>query len=152
MEKPFFQGGLRFECMRCSRCCRFTPGYVFLSKRDLKKIAHRLKLSLDKVTDQYCRIVSITGFRRLSLKEKDNLDCIFWTNGKCTIYAARPLQCQSYPFWESNLISQETWDAVALSCPGIGKGPVHSEGEILNWLKRREDERLIVTNEQKHQA
>jgi len=146
MEKPFFRGGLKFECTRCSKCCRFTPGYVFLSSRDLKNISRILGMSAESVQERYCRVVGINGFYRLSLKEKSNLDCIFWGDGGCSIYDGRPLQCQSYPFWSSNLADRETWEAVASSCPGIGRGPNHSADRISRWIRRRQNEPLIVIN------
>ncbi len=39
MEEVFYGRGLRFECTRCSRCCRHNPGYVFLSPVDLARLA-----------------------------------------------------------------------------------------------------------------
>ena len=63
--------------------------------------------------------------RRVSLREKANLDCMFWENGGCSVYEARPLQCRSFPFW-SALVSSEEWDLHAQQCPGIGKGSLHS--------------------------
>ncbi|HQO67077.1 MAG TPA: YkgJ family cysteine cluster protein, partial [Spirochaetales bacterium] len=36
MNQSFWHEGLRFECARCSACCRYEPGYVFLSADDLR--------------------------------------------------------------------------------------------------------------------
>ena len=44
MEEPFYKDGLCFECQRCSGCCRFDSGYVFLSHEDLEKLAAKLSL------------------------------------------------------------------------------------------------------------
>ena len=141
--KPFYSRGLRFDCVRCSRCCRFTPGYVFLSEKDLSRIAVITKLSVEQVKDRYCRVVDLGITKRLSLIEKSNLDCIFWEDGVCTIYQARPLQCESYPFWQRNLESVKAWESTARYCPGIGHGRLHSRREIEHWLKRRQKERLL---------
>ena len=102
---------------------------------------------LEEVRERYCRIVDISGFTRLSLKEKPNLDCIFWSDGICTIYSARPLQCQSFPFWASNLLSEKAWESASLTCPGIGRGAAHPRREIEYWLKRRKNEQVIIIDE-----
>ncbi len=145
--KPFYSEGLKFECTRCSRCCRFTPGYVFLSKKDLRRIARFHNIGLEETRERYCRIVDISGFKRLSLKEKSNLDCIFWSDGICTVYSSRPLQCQSFPFWSSSLASEKAWESASLTCPGIGRGAIHPRREIEYWLKRHRSDRLIIIDE-----
>jgi Fe-S-cluster containining protein len=106
-----------------------------------------LKIEPDEVRERYCRVVDVSGFKRLSLKEKLNFDCIFWADGGCTIYRARPFQCRSFPFWSSNLISEEAWQSASLSCPGIGRGVLHSKREIEYWLKKHRSERLIIMDE-----
>ena len=142
MELPFYNDGLRFKCTRCSACCRIDPGYVFLSLDDLRDIADFFNVSKRDVFKQHCREVDISGFKRISLREKSNYDCIFWKKAGCTIYEARPLQCKSFPFWSSNLVSKQTWEN--MSCPGIGVGPVHSREMIDDWLARRERNWLLV--------
>ena len=110
MTEPFYRtsadGGLRFECTRCQRCCRLEPGYVFLSQRDLQALARAKALSVAEFTARYCRAVDIGGFERLSLTEKANYDCSLWEDGACTVYESRPLQCRSFPFWDANLASR----------------------------------------------
>jgi Fe-S-cluster containining protein len=137
VERPFYHSGLKFECTRCSRCCRHTPGFVFLSKKDLEDIASYLGRTEEAVRAQYCRVVTFGAFRRLSLKEKPNLDCVFWEDGGCAVYPARPLQCRSFPFWAANLESREAWKRTGASCPGIGRGKLHSGAAIERWLHRR---------------
>lgn len=144
LQEPFYEKGLRFSCLRCSKCCRHTPGYVFLSEKDLKGIAAYLHLDSEEVSSRYCRIVHIGGFKRLSLKEKDNLDCIFWEADGCRIYKKRPLQCRSFPFWSGNLLSKDTWERTADMCPGVGQGKWHSSKSISRWLAKRNAERLIA--------
>jgi Fe-S-cluster containining protein len=96
----------------------------------------------DEFLAAYCRSVSFNGISRLSLREKPNFDCIFWDadrrDGGCTVYAARPLQCRSYPFWSANLADESSWAAEAGRCPGIGLGQLHSRRRIERWLRKRE--------------
>lgn len=144
MEEPFYKDGLHFECQRCSGCCRFDSGYVFLSHQDLDRLASNLSLTQDEFLEKYCVKVDMGGYFRISLIEKPNYDCIFWRDGGCAVYEARPLQCRSYPFWEHQLESKEAWENVAKSCPGINKGALNSRQEIEEWLARRKMEKLIT--------
>lgn len=133
----FYGDGLRFSCMRCSRCCRHTPGYVFLSARDLRGLAAGLGISEGDVVLQYCRQVPLGIATRLSLRERPNLDCVFWENDGCSVYESRPLQCRSFPFWASSLSSRAEWEEAAAHCPGIGKGRLYSREDIERWVSRR---------------
>jgi len=143
MEKKFYDKGLQFECTRCSYCCRHEPGFVFLSETDLKGMVETLDISEEEFIENYCKNVDIGFFNRLSLIEKDNHDCIFWSEKGCAVYKARPLQCRSYPFWTQIVEDKESWDEEGTSCPGIGKGKVHSKEEIEKWLEKKINDSLI---------
>lgn len=143
VNQPFYKDGLKFECQRCSACCRYEHGYVFLSETDIKNLLKILKIKKKKFISDYCTKVDVGGVFRLSLKEKSNYDCIFWENGGCRVYEGRPLQCRSFPFWASNMRSEEEWDSLAGSCPGINKGKLHSREEIEEWLYLRRLEKLV---------
>jgi Fe-S-cluster containining protein len=86
---------------------------------------------------KYCRWVTDTqGNKVLSLKEKNNYDCIFWDQG-CTVYESRPLQCVSFPFWESIVSSKEAWNMASTGCPGINSGVLHNADEISSFVNSR---------------
>jgi Fe-S-cluster containining protein len=133
----FYNDGLRFECTRCSRCCRHTAGYVFLSADDVDTLARAIGIERQELLRRYCRRISLGVAARISLKEKANLDCVFWENGGCSVYDARPLQCRSFPFWSACVSSAEEWELHSRQCPGIGNGALHSKGEIDRWLALR---------------
>jgi Fe-S-cluster containining protein len=145
---PFYAEGLRFSCTRCSACCRYGPGVVFLSEKDAGLLAIKLEMGYTDFVETYCRwipvdmagTVSGEGRERLSLKERSNYDCIFWNNG-CSVYEARPLQCRTFPFWKSVLASPDIWEG--LDCPGAGKGTLHGMQYIESCLARREAEAVI---------
>jgi hypothetical protein len=139
----FYDDGLRFECTRCSKCCRHTPGYVFLSEADIEPLLAALGVRRQDFLQQYCRRVRFGPVQRLSLREKPNVDCILWEDRGCSIYEARPLQCRSYPFWSSCLSSSDEWLYQARQCPGIGTGPLHSRETIERWLLHRAREPFI---------
>lgn len=117
MTTPWYSEGLRFACSKCGKCCTGAPGYVWVGRDEIERLAEHVELSVEEFGKRYLRRVG----RKLSLVEKPNFDCVFW-NGGCTVYAARPLQCRTFPFWPENIDSREAWDETAAECPGIGKG------------------------------
>ena len=129
----WYQAGLRFECTQCGRCCGGAPGYVWLTREEIAKIAGFLGLELKTFVRQYVRRV---GFKH-SLIEKANLDCVFlrFVEGKsiCAIYPVRPLQCRTWPFWQSNVQSSRAWQQACRMCPGSGQGPLVPQ-EIVKQL------------------
>ncbi len=142
-QEPFYQDGLRFSCEGCSNCCRYEPGYVFLSRRDIYRLASFLHATYKEITEKYCRPVAIHDIKRLSLKEKQNYDCIFWENNRCSVYKARPLQCKSYPFWPQNLVCRSVWNNLEKECPGVNHGKKYSYRKIEKILHQRKTEPLI---------
>ncbi len=141
MQKVFYEKeGLAFECVRCSACCRFDPGYVFLSLQDLARLSKRMNFTKDLFIQKFCRIVTVGEKKRLSLREKKNYDCIFWGEEGCSVYQDRPFQCRSYPFWKPFLVSRDAWDKEARSCPGMNKGKIHSVKVIEDWLEKSDNE------------
>jgi Fe-S-cluster containining protein len=142
-DDSFYAQGLCFSCTRCSACCRFDPGYVFLSKIDVDILAGFLNMEYNEFINMYCRWINgYNGKARLSLKEKANYDCIFWEKG-CTVYLGRPRQCRTFPFWPEILLSRETWDNAGLSCPGIGKGKWYDCSYIDVQLKEQLADSII---------
>ena len=143
-EEKFYENGLKFECQRCSACCRHDPGYVFLTVNDLSKLSGVTGLSDKDFLEKYCRIVDLGGFKRISLIERKNYDCIFWKESGCELYEARPVQCRTFPFWISNLEDEADWKNLAESCPGVGKGDFISKEEIEKRIAERRDERMLT--------
>ena len=142
MKTPFYNEGLRFSCTRCSMCCRHEPGYVFLSKKDVQLLAEGLQMGYTDIVREFCHWIPLPdGKKRLSLREKPGFDCIFWQDG-CSVYSCRPLQCRTFPFWESSLYFIDSWEA--LGCPGIGKGTLHNREYIENCLNQRRAEPIIT--------
>jgi uncharacterized protein len=140
---PFYASGLKFSCKRCSSCCRYESGFVFLSEKDLNKMTFITKMDNNSFIGAYCRWVNDwKGKQVLSLKEKSNKDCIFWDSG-CMIYDARPVQCVTFPFWESVVSSEYNWKAASSGCPGINNGELHDGEKIARYLQLRTSEPVI---------
>ncbi|MCL2609774.1 MAG: YkgJ family cysteine cluster protein [Treponema sp.] len=147
-DMPFYSAGLHFSCTRCSDCCRHEGGFVFLSEADLDRLAERFGIEYGEFVQTWCRWVPYTpGRRRLSLREKANLDCIFWQEGSgCLVYEERPLQCKTFPFWDSVTASKSAWDKTAEQCPGMNSGSLHPKDEIDGLLKQLREELIIEQN------
>ena len=72
----------------------------------------------------------------LPLKEiRDNGECIFLKENKCSVYKARPIQCRTWPFWSENMNTKAWNNDVVNFCPGIGKGKVISKEKIEKIIK-----------------
>jgi Fe-S-cluster containining protein len=143
LNQPFYVQGLRFSCTRCSTCCRYESGFVFLSKKDVDVLVRALQMGYNDFIETYCRWVPVEGGRyQLSLKEKLDYDCIFWKDG-CSLYEARPLQCRAFPFWRSILVSSQAWKTAAASCPGMGKGTLHKRDKIEWYVGQQQIEPII---------
>ncbi len=134
-ERPWYHEGLKFTCSGCGDCCTGAPGYVWVNKEEISQLAELVELTFDEFEDKYTRRVGI----RRSLREFSNGDCVFFDNEsrKCEVYSARPRQCRTWPFWDSNLKSPEAWAETCESCRGSGTGKLHQ-------LQHIETQRKIV--------
>ncbi|MCO6044572.1 YkgJ family cysteine cluster protein [Aeoliella sp. ICT_H6.2] len=125
---PWYADGLRFKCTGCGDCCTGAPGYVWVNKADIELIAAELDMDVPDFEKKYVRNVGV----RKSLVEFSNGDCVFFDGKtrKCEVYAARPRQCRTWPFWDSNIRSPEAWQATCDECPGAGKGKLYDIDHI----------------------
>ena len=143
-NSPFYASGLRFSCARCSSCCRYDSGFVYLTEKDLQKLMAVLESDRNTFINTYCRWVSDqNGGKVLSLKEKANNDCILWETSGCSVYSARPVQCITFPFWKSIMASQKSWEMAASGCPGMNTGKTYSGKEINDVIKLRTSSPII---------
>jgi uncharacterized protein len=138
MDKtPWFKDGLRFQCTQCGNCCTGAPGFVWVNKAEIEALAAKLAISVAVFEEKYVRQVGM----RKSLIEYPNGDCVFFDGEMrtCTVYDARPRQCRTWPFWDSNVRTPETWAHTCEVCPGSGKGNLISVEDI---VKRAAEIRL----------
>ncbi len=126
--------GLRFECTQCGKCCTGPTGFVLFTDTEASAMAKDLNMTIADFMKTHTR-KTIVG---QSLKEtvtKHGYDCVFLfrdEHGKalCKVYKNRPEQCQTWPFWRSNLESLEAWQEEAEDCPGMDEGPLHTPKHI----------------------
>ena len=126
---PWYQAGLRFECSQCGDCCTGAPGFVWVNKAEIAELARQTgEENVSVFEEKYVRQVGI----RKSLKEFANGDCVFFDGEErtCKVYDARPRQCRTWPFWDSNLKSPADWERTCQICPGSGRGRLHQMEEI----------------------
>jgi Fe-S-cluster containining protein len=115
-EKPWFDDGLRFKCTGCGKCCTGSPGYVFLSLRDLDVLSEHFGLSKEEFMRKYTRYVD----GQYALLDRPNTyDCILLKDNKCSAYEARPIQCRTFPWWVHNLRDPKDWEEAGKHCEGI---------------------------------
>jgi hypothetical protein len=127
-KQPWYHEGLRFECTGCGHCCTGEPGYVYVTKAEIAELARAVGLGPAEFEAEFVRRVG----RRRSLRELPNGDCVMFDNltRRCRVYHARPRQCRTWPFWESNLATPDDWDATCRACPGAGRGDLVPLEEI----------------------
>lgn len=125
---PWYQEGLNFTCSQCGDCCTGAPGVVWVTDEELREIADCLDKPIGEIRLFHTRVVR----GRVSLTEYENGDCTFFdpATRHCKVYRSRPVQCRTWPFWDSHLESQKSWDRVCDVCPGAGTGAFFSLEEI----------------------
>jgi Fe-S-cluster containining protein len=125
----FAEAGLRFSCTQCGNCCTGAPGYVYVSDAEIHALADHLGITSSAFLKRYTRRADVGR----SLLEHRDGRCVFYKEG-CTVYAARPIQCRTYPFWPEIVRSKTAWLAERKECEGIGRGRVHSPASIRKKL------------------
>ena len=128
MENPWYQAGLSFSCTRCGNCCTGSPGTVFVSPPEIEELATAVELDADAFIQVYTRTLADGA---TSLRERSDGSCALYDPQKgCTVYGARPKQCQTFPFWRNVVASAAAWDREARQCPGMNRGSIRPAHEI----------------------
>lgn len=125
----WFQDGLRFSCAGCGGCCTGAPGYVWVNDEEIDALAHHFGLDFAEFETIYVRKIG----KKKSLREFQNYDCVFFDRFQrnCKVYRLRPRQCGTWPFWDSNIETEEDWEQIARKCPGCNQGELIPVDEIL---------------------
>ncbi|MDD3342674.1 MAG: YkgJ family cysteine cluster protein [Sulfurospirillaceae bacterium] len=105
-------------CETCAgNCCIGESGYIWVTQEEIKTMAEFLECPLEDFINEYLLKVRY----RFTIKEaiyESGYRCIFFDLDKkaCRIYAARPKQCRTFPFWD---YFKENIKEVESECPGI---------------------------------
>ncbi|HEC13883.1 MAG TPA: YkgJ family cysteine cluster protein [Acidiferrobacteraceae bacterium] len=129
---------LRFECTQCGHCCiGDTSSGVSLSVDEVGAIRRLLGLSQAWFRRRYVRRLSTTYWE---IRLQADGRCPFLSDeDRCSIYALRPAQCHTYPFWPEILKSRKSWRGEARRCEGINRGrtiPVPTIEKKIKQLER----------------
>lgn len=146
---PWYKEGLAFSCTQCGKCCTGLPGYVWVTEHEADAMAKFLQLPISDFRRLYMKRVG----QRWTLLEKKSQghSCVFYKEQKCQVYAARPLQCRAYPFWQENLLSKASWEAAAGECEGINTTaalipPAVIDGFLEEQLKQDPEVHFVTTS------
>lgn len=133
-EATWFEGGLKFKCTGCGKCCTGSSGYVYLSQLDLERLAGFFKQPVGAFVRTSTQMVN---GRRALINRRHSTDCVFLAGRTCTVYDARPVQCRTYPWWSGNLLDPEAWQEAAQVCEGIDHpgAPIISASEIVEQCR-----------------
>ena len=142
MKEPWYKKGVHFHCTGCGKCCTGAPGYVWLNDEDIERFYKHLKLSKEEFLKRYTRTI---GKKISLLEDNKTYDCIFLKENKCTAYEGRPAQCRTYPWWASNVKSEEAWKETASVCEGIN----HAYSDFISFEEIQKELKKSIEEEKK---
>ena len=123
-ETTWYGAGLSFACTACGGCCTGPPGYVWYEDHEERALADHFGLSRHDFRRAYAKRKHGRWTLDEVRRENGDYDCVFLErdahgHGKCSVYALRPTQCRTWPFWASNLKTERAWREAASTCPGM---------------------------------
>ena len=97
------------DCIRCGACCD-RPGYVYVTPKEVERMAAFMDLSVHDFTQRYTRLSD--DRRRLSLIDSFTGGCAFLDRSRrCSIQPVKPRQCRDFP-WRWHDEDYETFCAI----------------------------------------
>jgi Fe-S-cluster containining protein len=106
---------------------------VYLNDEESERIRASLQLSRGWFRRRYLQRLN-DGDQVLASGPDER--CIFLdAAGKCRVYAARPVQCRTYPFWPELVGSAAAWNREARRCEGINRGRAVARSVIRRALR-----------------
>lgn len=109
-------------CDECQgRCCRGESGTVHVSEQEMQALADYLQTNMV----DFINTCLVRKANRPAIKEKRTEAesvCLFFDTetNRCSVYAVRPVQCRTFPFWEYFKAHPAL---VAAECPGVRNLP-----------------------------
>ena len=97
---------ITFRCERCGRCCRNLKNALMIDPFDIYNLSKHLReqgraiLGPEDMLGQYAQPDLIDGVYPIFQLNTAGADdaCIFYQDGRCSVYEARPQVCRMYPF------------------------------------------------------
>ena len=102
-------------CNACGgKCCTGSSGYIWATPDEIQAMADSLGLTFAEFATRYTHRVNGQFSLNEVQRPQGDYACVFFDKG-CKIYAQRPEQCRTFPFW--NRFKREP-RLVTSSCPG----------------------------------
>lgn len=132
---------IKFACQRCGNCCvtHGRCGRVYVSRLERRALAAFLKIPTRSFTSRYC--VKADGF--FILRDRGR-DCVFLEQQRCRVYAVRPGQCMTWPFWPENLRGGNWRAGMKTVCPGTRRGRRLAPGEVARRVQAERDREATI--------
>lgn len=116
----------RVDCRKCAECCRATE--VEISDRDIDRLARHFRIPRKRFLEGY----TTTGEDGTLILKRTEAGCVFLDGNDCTVYGARPADCERFPHLlrGTGSIAFRMWQFVdrATYCP-----------IVYNWMERVKD-------------
>jgi len=120
MEDSTPPAPFHFSCQRTGNCCRVGTGHVWIEEQNLPAYAALTHTSV--LGFVALNVVQVGA--RLSLREGADGRCVLLDgSNRCSIYAQRPEQCRTFPYWPELLADEQALRRAAAYCPGIQRFP-----------------------------
>lgn len=132
-----------FQCRQCGACCRHVKESVPLESLDAFRLARYLRdkgepvQCMDDVLARYTVPVLLheSGYMVFMLSTVGEDDaCIFLQDNRCTIHAAKPRACRTYPISVGPAVSGGCEAYLSMEQPYHFKGPQQS---VKKWIQKR---------------
>lgn len=81
----------QIDCRQCAECCRVTE--VEIAERDIEHLARFLGISPKAFVEQY----TMTAEDGEMILRRTKEGCVFLSGNECTVYEARPGNCERFP-------------------------------------------------------
>lgn len=116
----------QIDCRACAECCRVSE--VELAERDVEKLAKFLGIKERAFVEQY----TVTAEDETQILKRTKEGCVFLDGNECTVYEARPGNCERFPHLlkGAGSIPSRMWQFVdrATYCP-----------IVYNWMEAAKD-------------
>jgi hypothetical protein len=88
------------SCLKCASFCCKLAGYVEVSRTDIRRLADHLDLTVREFEEKH--IVEVTRKGEKLIKSGYDTCQFLSADRRCTVYSARPRDCQEYICWDQH--------------------------------------------------
>ena len=82
----------QIDCTACANCCRVAT--TMITERDVERLSKFLRIKPGQFLQDYAMESEDEG---VILKRTDENGCVFLQGNECSVYEARPDNCQDFP-------------------------------------------------------